>query len=145
MIKIIAVGKIKHKYLIEGIDDYLTRISKYTKIKVLELADSNIGQEGKLILNNIEKKEYVIILDVVAKQLTSIDFSNYLDNLYTSSISNITFVIGGSTGIDPSVKDRANYSISFSKMTFPHQLFRMLLLEQLYRSYKILNNETYHK
>lgn len=145
MIKVIAVGKIKHKYLVDGINDYLTRISKYSKINIIELNDSDITQEGSLILKHIAPKEYVIILDVIANQLTSVEFSKYLDNLYTSSISNITFVIGGSMGISKEVKERANRSISFSKMTFPHQMFRMLLLEQIYRSYKILNNETYHK
>lgn len=145
MIKLIVVGKIKHKYLIEGIKDYTTRLSKYTKLSIVELADSDIKKEGQLILSNINKKEYIIILDINGKSLSSVEFSKYIDKLQTSSISNITFIIGGSDGVDESVKQIADDLISFSKMTFPHQLFRMFLLEQIYRSYKILNNESYHK
>lgn len=145
MIKIISVGKIKHNYLKEGIKDYLTRLSKYTKIKEIELIDSTKEKEAKLILDNIDKTDYVIALAIKGKSFTSEDFSTYINNLYTNSISNITFIIGGSEGLDDSVYSRANEKISFSTMTFPHQMFKMMLVEQIYRAYKIMNNQTYHK
>lgn len=144
MIKIICVGKIKEKYLRDAIDDYMLRLSKYHKITIVELEDSNEKEEAIKILKNINSKDYVISLDIEGNQISSTQFANKMDNLFISC-SNITFVIGGSYGLDKSVKNRANYSLSFSKLTFPHQLFRVILLEQLYRNFKILNNETYHK
>ena len=144
MIKIICVGKIKEKYLRDAIDDYMLRLTKYHKIIIVELDDSNKKEEADRILKNINYKDYVITLDIEGNQITSTEFANKIDNLFIS-YPNITFVIGGSYGLDKSVKDRSNYSLSFSKFTFPHQLFRVILLEQLYRNFKILNNETYHK
>ena len=144
MIKIICVGKIKEKYLREGILDYQQRILKYHKILLVELEDSNMRDESLKILKNIDNKDFVITLDIEGKELSSLQLADKIDKIFISN-SNITFVIGGSYGLDKIVKDRADFSLSFSKMTFPHQLFRMILLEQIYRVFKILNNETYHK
>ena len=144
MIKIICVGKIKEKYLRDAIDDYMLRLSKYHKILIVELEDSNEKEEAVKILKNINSKDYVITLDIEGNQISSTQFADKIDNLFIT-YPNITFVIGGSYGLYKNVKERANYSLSFSKLTFPHQLFRVILLEQLYRNFKILNNETYHK
>jgi len=144
MIKIICVGKIKEKYLREAINDYLLRISKYHKIEIIELDDTEKKEESIKILKNINSKDYVISLDIEGNNITSEQFANKIDSLFIT-YPNITFIIGGSYGLDDCVKEKANYSLSFSKMTFPHQLFRVILLEQIYRSFKILNNETYHK
>ncbi len=150
MITIITVGKIKEKYLIEGINEYLKRISKYTKIKIIELEDESfdinktLKIEADKIIKYINKKSYIITLDINGNQMNSIDFSNLINNKI-NLYSEITFIIGGSYGIDESIKKISNENLSFSKMTFPHQLFRLIFLEQLYRSFKIINNETYHK
>lgn len=144
MIKIVCVGKIKEKYLKEAIDDYKKRISKYHKIEIIEVNDSNIKEEKELILKHIDKKDYVISLDINANMLTSLELADKLDKTFITN-SNICFVIGGSDGLDEKIKNISNYKLSFSKLTFPHQLFRVMLLEQIYRSFKILNNETYHK
>ena len=144
MIKIICVGKLKEQYLKEGITDYYNRISKYHKIELIELPDSNIEKEKELILKNINNKDYIITLDIEGNNLTSKELSDKLDKTFITN-SNITFVIGGSDGIHKDIKKISNYSLSFSKMTFPHGLFRLILLEQIYRSFKILNNESYHK
>lgn len=148
MIKIICVGKLKEKYLIEAIKEYKKRLSKYTKLEIIELPDYNYDQvktkieEGKNILSKISQKDYVVTLEINGNELDSICLSSFID----SNISkNITFIIGGSNGLSDDVLKRANYSLSFSKLTFPHQLFRVLLLEQIYRSFKIMNNESYHK
>lgn len=144
MIKIICVGKVKEKYLQDAISDYMKRLSKYHKISIVELEDSNMDEESLRILKNIDTRDYVITLDIEGNQISSVELANRIDKLFISN-SNITFVIGGSYGLDRKIKERANYSLSFSKLTFPHQLFRVILLEQIYRSFKILNNETYHK
>lgn len=144
MIKIIAVGKIKENYLKEAINDYQKRINKYHKLEIIEIEDDNIINEKDRILKHINKKDFLIALDIQGTELTSIELSKKLDNIFTNN-SNITFIIGGSNGIHDSIKNIVNYKLSFSKMTFPHQLFRLILLEQIYRSFKILNNETYHK
>ena len=148
MIKIICVGKLKEKYLIEAIKEYKKRLSKYTKLEIIELPDYNYDQvktkieEGKNILSKISEKDYVVTLEINGKELDSICLSSFID----SNISkNITFIIGGSNGLSDDVLKRSNYSLSFSKLTFPHQLFRVLLLEQIYRSFKIMKNESYHK
>ena len=147
--KIICVGKIKEKYLKEAIDDYSKRISKYTKLEILEVMDEAIKEkalkkEAEGILKHIKESDYVITLDINGDILSSYDFAFKLDKIMINN-SNIVFIIGGSYGLDDSVKKRSNYALSFSKMTFPHQLFRVMLLEQIYRSYKIINNESYHK
>ena len=144
MIKIICVGKIKEKYLRDAISDYEKRISKYHKINIIEVEDSIMKEESIRILKNIKKDDFVITLEINGNVISSVEFANKIDKLFITN-SNITFVIGGSDGIDDSVKERSNYSLSFSTLTFPHQLFRVILLEQIYRSFKILNNETYHK
>ena len=155
MIKIIAVGKIKEKYILDGIDEYLKRLKKFNKVEIIELkeypsydeSESNINktkiEEGKEILSKIGS-EYVIALDPNGIMLDSIDFSKKIESIFNNS-SDISFIIGGSYGLSKDVKERANYLLSFSKLTFPHQLFRLVLLEQIYRAFKILNNETYNK
>ena len=144
MIKIICVGKIKEKYLRDAISDYEKRISKYHKINIIEVEDSIMKEESIRILKNIKKDDFVITLEINGNVISSVEFANKIDKLFITN-SNITFVIGGSDGIDDIVKERSNYSLSFSTLTFPHQLFRVILLEQIYRCFKILNNETYHK
>ena len=144
MIKIVCVGKIKEKYLRDAISDYEKRISKYHKINIIEVNDSNMKEESKKKKKNIKKDDFVITLEINGNVISSMEFANKIDKLFITN-SNITFVIGGSDGIDDIVKERSNYSLSFSTLTFPHQLFRVILLEQIYRCFKILNNETYHK
>lgn len=144
MIKIICVGKVKEKYLEEAIKEYTKRISKYTKLEIIELKDSNILNEKEEILKIINLKDYIITLDIQGNMLNSIDFSEKIRQTLIIN-SNITFIIGGSDGLDETIKKISNYPISFSKLTFPHQLFRVILLEQIYRAFKIINNETYHK
>ena len=142
--KIICVGKLKENYLKDATNEYLKRLSKYTKIELIELKDSNIHDEADLILKNINDKDFVITLEIEGNTLTSKELSQKIESWLINN-SNITFVIGGSDGLDEKVKKRSNYKLSFSNLTFPHQLFRVMLLEQIYRSYKIINNETYHK
>lgn len=144
MIKIICVGKIKENYIKEGIIDYQKRISKYHKIEIIEVMDSNIEEERNRILKYIDNKDYLITLDIEGNSINSLELADKIDKTFITN-SNITFIIGGSNGIHKDIKDLSNYSLSFSKLTFPHQLFRLILLEQIYRCFKILNNETYHK
>jgi len=144
MIKIICIGSLKEKYLKEGINDYLTRINKYHKINIIELSDSNINEEGDKILKYLDNKDYIIAMDIDGIELSSTELSQKIDKTFITNPC-ITFIIGGSNGIRQDIKDRANYRLSFSKLTYPHGLFRLILLEQIYRSFKILNNETYHK
>ena len=151
MIKLICVGKIKEKYLKEAIDEYKKRLSKYTKLDIIELKDITYDdidkvkkEEGENILKNIKNSDNVIILDIIGQELTSLELSKKIESLEQQN-SDLTFIIGGSYGLSEEVKKRANYSLSFSKLTFPHQLFRVVFLEQLYRTYKIRNNESYHK
>ncbi len=145
MIKIICIGKLKERYLIELVNDYKNRINKYYKLEVIELKDSNIINEGKEIEKYLNNNDYIISLDINGKKYNSTEFKDKIVSLFNSSISNITFVIGGSDGIDKNIKEKSNELISFSNMTFPHGLFRGILLEQIYRSFKIINNESYHK
>ena len=144
MIKIICVGKIKEKFYVDALNDSIKRLSKYTKLEIIELPDSNILKEKELILKNINFKDYNIALAIEGREYNSVEFSNHIDKTLSVN-SNITFIIGGSDGLDNEIKNSVNELISFSKMTFPHQLFRIILLEQIYRSFKINNNETYHK
>lgn len=145
MIKILCVGKIKEKYLNDLINDYKTRITKYHKIEIIELKDSNITNESNEILNHLNEKEFNICMDINGKEYTSVELSKIIGNTFTNGYGNITFIIGGSDGINELVKNKCNLRLSFSKLTFPHGLFRGILLEQIYRSFKILNNESYHK
>lgn len=151
MIKIICVGKIKEKYLVEAINEYVKRIQKYSKVEIIELPDESQGEvnkiiklEGEKIERYLNSKDFIISLEIEGKSLTSTEFASLIDQKLIE-YSNITFIIGGSYGIDASIKEKSNYHLSFSKMTFPHQLFRIFLLEQIYRSFKIINNESYHK
>lgn len=150
MITLITVGKIKESYIKEGIEDYLKRLSKYTKIELIELEDEafdktkTLRTEAEKIIKKINPKSYIITLEIDGKELSSLELSELIEKI-TTTHSHITFIIGGSYGLDDEVKKLSNYKLSFSKMTFPHQLFRLLFLEQLYRSYKIMNNEEYHK
>ncbi len=144
MIRIICVGKIKEKYLKDAIEDYKKRISKYQKIEIVEVLDSDINSEKDLILKNIGKRDYVITMEIEGNNINSLELAQKIDKTFiTNNI--ITFIIGGSEGLHEDVKKIANYKLSFSKMTFPHGLFRVILLEQIYRTFKILNHETYHK
>lgn len=147
--KIICVGKIKEKFLRNAIDEYSKRISKYTKLDIVEINDEAIKsvalkKEGEKILSKIKDNDYVVTLEIEGNDLNSLEFAQKIDNNFNSN-KNLTFVIGGSYGLDESVKSRSNYKISFSRLTFPHQLFRVILLEQIYRAYKINNHENYHK
>ena len=151
MIKIICVGKIKEKYFVDAIKEYQKRISKYTSIEIVEVIDEGsndvkviLKREKERILNHLDKKSHFILLDLDGKQMTSEEFSKTINNTLIYN-SNIVFIVGGSYGVDEEIKKMANFTISFSKMTFPHQLFRVILLEQIYRAYKIMNNESYHK
>lgn len=145
MIKVICVGKIKEKYLTELINDYKTRINKYHKLEIIELKDSNIQEEKNEILKQIKTSDFIITLCINGELLETLEFSRKIENLLTNGHSNITFIIGGSDGLDEEVINKSNMKLSFSKMTFPHGLFRGILLEQIYRVFKIINNETYHK
>ena len=151
MIKIITVGYLKEQYLKDAIAEYLKRLRKYTNIEIVEVKDEGLVEKEKAlkleeekVLKYIQDKDYIITLEIEGKELDSVEFANKLDKIQLE-YSNITFVIGGSYGLSNILKEKANYHLSFSRLTFPHQLFRVLLLEQLYRSYKINNNESYHK
>lgn len=151
MIKIICVGKIKERYLVDAINEYKKRISKYTKLEIIEVKDydfddinKSIELEREQIERFIDSKDYIISLEIDGLELTSLDLAKRLDNIKNLS-NNIVFIIGGSNGLSNKIKEKSDFHLSFSRLTFPHQLFRVLLLEQIYRSYKINNNEKYHK
>ena len=151
MIKIITVGQIKEKYLQDAIKEYKKRLSKYTNIEVIEVKDEGLVEEVKAIKLEAEKikkhindRDYIVTLEIEGKQMTSVEFANKIDNILIEN-SNVEFIIGGSYGLSDDIKNMSRLHLSFSKMTFPHQLFRVLLLEQIYRAYKINNNESYHK
>jgi len=151
-IKIICIGKIKEKYLVDGIEEYRKRLKLFCDLELVELKEvntddinKNIEAEGDLILNNIKKTDYVIALSIPGKNISSESFAQMIKEHYTYNSSVITFVIGGSNGLDQRVLDRSNYELSFGKMTYPHQLMRLILLEQVYRCMMINNNHKYHK
>ena len=157
-INIVCVGKIKEKYLKLGIDEFKKRLSKYCKLEIIELEDEKAPEnlsdkemliikekEGKKILSEIKDNSYVIALAIDGKNLSSEELAQTINKLGVRGVSNITFVIGGSLGLSDEVLSRADYKLSFSKMTFPHQLMRLILLEQVYRAYRINNGEPYHK
>ena len=146
MIQIICFGKLKENYLINAVNDYFERINKYHKISILELKDSeNIIDEEKELLKIIQNdKSYKILLDIKGEEVSSIEFSTLINDKLTH-FSSITFIIGSSNGVSENIKNFVNQKISFGKITMPHGLFRAVLLEQIYRSFKILNNESYHK
>ena len=151
MIKIITIGSIKEKYLKDAIDEYKKRISKYTNLEIIELKDEGLVEEskamkleGEKIEKHLNDRDYIITLEIEGKEYDSVEFAEKLRNIQIEN-SNIVFIIGGSYGLADSIKDKAKMHLSFSKMTFPHQLFRVILLEQIYRAFKINNNESYHK
>ena len=157
-IKIYAIGKIKEAYLKEGIESYLTKIRPYSQIEIVEFNDEPVkdnpspseieivkNKEGQKVLKALKNNEYLIALDLGKKQLKSPEFADYLIKNIENSGSQISFVIGGSYGLSDELKRRANDSISLSEMTFLHQMTRLILLEQIYRAFKIYRNETYHK
>ena len=154
-IKIIALGKIKEKFLKDGIDEFLKRLTPYASVEIVELSpieirDENLiqkalEQEGEKILANIKNDSVVITMEILGKQLSSEDFAHKINEISMSGISELVFVIGSSCGLSPIVSNRANFKLSFSKMTFLHQFARLLLVEQIYRAFKILKGETYHK
>lgn len=157
-INIVCVGKIKEKYLKLGIDEFKKRLSKYCKLDVIELDDEKAPEnlsdkemlmikdkEGKKILSKVKANSYVIALAIDGKNLSSEELADTMSKLAVRGSSHITFIIGGSLGLSDEVLIRADYKLSFSKMTFPHQLMRLILLEQVYRAYRINNGEPYHK
>ncbi len=157
-IKIISVGKLKEKYLVQGINEYTKRFSKYCKITLVEvpdekapekLSDAEMTQvkekEGERILAQVKDKEYVFALAINGKNPSSEDFAATLDSLQTSGKSQFVFIIGGSLGLSDQVLKRSNAQISFGKMTYPHQLMRLILVEQIYRAFRINAREPYHK
>lgn len=145
MIKILCVGKIKEDYLEKLIDDYKKRIGKYIKIEMVELKDFvDYDKEINNLAKNIKKSDYNIGLDLSGKMFTSVEFAEKIDEILPRN-SNITFIIGGSLGLNDEIRNLCDELISFSKMTFPHGLFRGILLEQIYRACKINNHEMYHK
>lgn len=156
-INIVCIGKIKEKFFKDAINEYSKRLSKYCKLNILELPDEKIPEKTNLniendikskecnnIINHIKKDSYIICLDLKGKELTSEELSKNIENISMQS-SQITFIIGGSLGLNDNLLNLANQNICFSKMTFPHQLIRIFLLEQLFRAFKISNGETYHK
>lgn len=157
-ITILTVGKIKEKFYRDAISEYEKRLSRYCKLDIVEVADEKtperaseaeqqkiLEKEGERILANIRENTYVIILAIHGKMLDSVELSKKISGLAVSGVSDITFVIGGSLGLSDGVMKRGDFLLSFSSMTFPHQLMRVILLEQVYRSYRIANNEPYHK
>jgi len=157
-INIIAVGKIKEKYFADAVKDYSQRLSAFCKLNVIEIKDEAIPQnpndaqisavlkkEADLILTKIPKDSYIFVLCVEGEQFDSEGLAKKISKIQVNGESSITFIIGGSVGLAEEVKSRANARLSFSKMTFPHQLFRVMLVEQIYRAFKIINNHTYHK
>lgn len=154
-IKIIALGKIKEKFLKEGINEFLKRLTSYASVSVLELSpieikDENLTEkilleEGEKILSNIKPLDYVITMEIGGKQFSSEEFASKITTLTNDGVQEIVFVIGSSCGIGENVSKRANLKMSMSKMTFLHQFARLILIEQIYRAFKIIKGETYHK
>lgn len=152
MIKLICVGKVKDEHLKALIDDYQKRIGKYHKLELIEVKDEPIRDnekevldiEASRLLSKIDKDDYVILLDLHGDNIDSISLAKKIDNLFIKH-SKIDFVIGGSLGLGQDIRNRANYKLKLSDMTFLHQMTRLIILEQIYRSFKILNHETYHK
>lgn len=154
-IKIIALGKIKEKFLKDGIDEFLKRLTPYTSLEIIELnpieiKDENLVQkvldeEGDNILSHIKDDSFVITMEILGKQLSSEEFAQKINEITMSGVSEVVFVIGSSCGISAKVSQRANFKLSMSKMTFLHQFARLILIEQIYRAFKILKGEKYHK
>ena len=157
-IKIVTVGKLKEKYLKDGIAEYSKRISRFAAVEMIELADEKtpdrasdsenakiLDLEGNRILSKIGDREFVVVLAIEGKTLSSEEFSKQLEQASINGYSTLTFVIGGSLGLSPQVKNRANLSLSFGRLTLPHQLMRLVLVEQIYRAFTIQQGSPYHK
>lgn len=154
----LTVGKIKEPYLRAALEEYAKRLGKYCKLKIVEVADEKtpdapdgaqaelvLKKEGERLLKSLPKDAYVITLEIAGQQLSSEQFARKIDSLAVQGVSHIAFVIGGSLGLGKNILEKSDYALSFSKMTFPHQLMRVILLEQVYRSYRIIKGEPYHK
>lgn len=157
-IRIVAVGKIKERYIQEGIKEFSKRLSRYCSLDIIEVDDERApenlsekemeivkNKEGERILSKIPQNSFIISLEIRGKQLSSEDLSKKIEDLMIDGVNDITFVIGGSLGLSREISSRSDYKLSFSKMTFPHQLMRLILLEQVYRGFRIMKNEPYHK
>jgi len=154
-IKIIALGKIKEKFLSDGINEFLKRLKPYSSVEIieipaLEIKDEHITQrildeEAQKILPHIKPQSYVITLEIEGKQLSSTDFAKKIKEITNEGTQELIFVIGSSCGLSPIISNRADLKLSISKMTFLHQFARLILIEQIYRAFKIINGETYHK
>mgnify|MGYP000984892340 CR=1 FL=1 len=157
-IKLVTVGKLKEKYLKDGIAEYAKRLSRFSKLEIVELADEKtpdkaselenqqiLEKEGSRILAKVSEREFVVALAIEGKQFPSEEFSSILSDITVRGFSDITFVIGGSLGLSPAVKKRANLLMSFGKFTLPHQLMRLVLVEQIYRAFMIQQGSPYHK
>lgn len=157
-INIISVGKIKEDYFKKAIEEYEKRLKAYCRVNFIELKDESEGKnlsdkdidiildkEGKRILEKIKERSFIIVLDILGRSIDSVEFSKKINDIMLDGISSIDFIIGGSLGISQELKDKANYSLSFSKFTFPHKLMKVILMEQIYRAFTIINNKTYHK
>lgn len=157
-IRIVSVGRIKEKFMQEGIKEYSKRLSRYCSLEIIEVEDEKAPEnlsnkemdqvkekEGEKILSKIPANSYIISLEIKGKSLTSEEFSEKIESLMIEGINDITFIIGGSLGLSKEVLQKSNLKLSFSKMTFPHQLIRVILLEQIYRGFRIMKGEPYHK
>lgn len=157
-ITIIGPGKLKEKYLKDGIEEFKKRLTTYTKLEIIEVKDEKCPEnlsiadmdivkkrEGENILSKINQSSYIITLELEGKQLSSVELSKKIENITLNGYSHITFIIGGSLGLHKNVRDLSQYKLCFSRMTFPHQLMKLILIEQIYRSFRILKNEPYHK
>ena len=157
-ITILTVGKIKEPYLREAVQEYSKRLGRYCRLEILETADEKTPdqletaaaqqvcqREGERLLKRLPADSYVITLEILGRQLSSEKFAQKIDNLAVQGISHIVFVIGGSLGLGRNIREKSDFALSFSEMTYPHQLMRVILLEQIYRSYRIINGEPYHK
>ena len=157
-ISIIAVGKLKEKYLKQGLQEYMKRLSAYANMEIIELPDEKAPEnmseaqqeevkrkEGEKILSKISSDTYIISLEIMGEMISSDKFAKKIENLMIHGKSKIAFVIGGSLGLSKDVMERSDYALSFSKMTFPHQLMRLVLVEQIYRGFRIMKGEPYHK
>ena len=157
-IKIVTVGKLKEKYLKDGIAEYSKRISRFAKLEMIELADEKtpdnaseienqkiLETEGARILSKVGERDFVLVLAIEGKTFSSEEFSKQLEEASIKGYSTLTFIIGGSLGLEPSVKNRANLSVSFGRLTLPHQLMRLVLVEQIYRAFTIQQGSPYHK
>lgn len=152
MLKILCVGKIKENFIKDGIQEYSKRIDGYDKFQIIEVKEfnqktiqQNMSDEGKLLLKEINDSDFVVTLEIKGKQLDSVELANLITDTFNYKSTSIVFIIGGSNGLSNEVINRSNYHLSFSKLTFPHQLMRLILVEQIYRALTIINNQEYHK